>query len=132
MIEPSGISYRAVKEADVKLGDRVLVTGAGIIGLLAVEWAKARGARYVALTEINEKNCYCKELSPADGVFNAKDPEIAEKLVEATGGKFDKIIECTAVAESVNLGIKTVRHSGTIILVGVGNKELPLMTFQLY
>src|SRR5690554_4221638 len=132
MIEPCGIAYKAAKTADIKLGDRILVTGAGIISLLTAAWAKAMGARYVAMTEVNDKRIdAAKRLSEADEVFDARDPEIAEKLKEASRGGFDKILECTASEVSVNLCLDLLKRAGKLVLVGVTYKPLAINTLKV-
>ena len=55
MVEPSAVSLHAINLADIKVGDKVLIIGGGIIGLMAAEFAKLNGATYVALMETNMK-----------------------------------------------------------------------------
>ena len=55
MVEPAAVSLHAVKLADIMVGDKVLIVGGGVIGLLASEFAKKEGATYVCMLETNEK-----------------------------------------------------------------------------
>jgi len=132
MIEPCGIAYKAAARADIKLGDKVLVTGSGIIGLLSAAWAKAMGATYVAMTEVNDKRInLAKKLSEADEIFDAKDPDVVNKLMKASKGGFDKVIECTAAEPAVNLAIDVLKYGGKMIFVGVTYKKVPFNALNL-
>ena len=54
MVEPSAVGLHAVHLADIKIGEKVLVIGGGIIGLVSAMFAKMEGASYVALSETND------------------------------------------------------------------------------
>jgi L-iditol 2-dehydrogenase len=132
LIEPCGIAYKALRKADISLGDKVLVTGTGIIGLLSAAWARSMGATYIAMTEVNDKRIKAAErISEADEIFDAKDPNINDKLKEATAGGFDKVIECTAAEPAVNLGLDLLKYGGKLILVGVSYKKIPMDTLKI-
>ena len=79
MIEPASVALRAANISNLKKGERALVLGGGIIGLLTAYFLKLKGASYVALTETNpargEKSV---KLGVADEWFNAMDPKITE------------------------------------------------------
>ena len=120
MVEPSAVSLHAVNLADVKVGDRVLVVGAGIIGLMAAEFAKKDGASYVAMVEVNPKRGETsKSYGFVDEYFDAKDEKVIENLMVASQGGFDKVIECCGNGAAVSESIMAVKPGGTIVLVGV-------------
>ena len=54
MIEPVDVAVRALRRGELQKGERVLVLGAGNIGLLVVQAARAMGAGYVAVTDLVE------------------------------------------------------------------------------
>ena len=54
MVEPAAVALRAANISGIKKGDKTLVIGGGIIGLLTALFLKLKGASYVALTETNE------------------------------------------------------------------------------
>lgn len=132
MIEPCGIAYKAARKAGIQLGDKVLVEGAGIIGLLSAEWAKAMGAAYVALTEVNEKRIEAVgKLVDGIEVFDGKAENISEILKTASQGGFDKVIECTAVPSAVNLGLEVLNAGGKLIFVGVTYEKVPIDALKM-
>lgn len=120
MVEPSAVSLHAVNLADVKVGDRVLVIGAGIIGLMAAEFAKLDGASYVGLVEVNPKRGEkAKRYGFVDEYFDGKDEKLVEKLMGVSLGGFDKVIECCGNSAAVSEAIMAVKPGGTVVLVGV-------------
>lgn len=130
MIEPSAVSLHAVSLANIKVGSKVLVIGAGIIGDMAIEFSKLNGASYVAVLETNklrgEKAC---KVGVADEYFNALDEKTVENLLKASNGGFDVVIECCGNSAAVSEAMLTVRPGGTIVLVGVslGPVTVPLV-----
>ena len=132
MIEPCAIAYKAAKIANIQLGDKVLIEGAGIIGLLSAEWAKAMGATYVAVTEVNDQRIdVLKNLLNGMEVFDAKAENIGEQLTTASQGGFDKVIECTAVPGAVNLGLEVLKQGGKLIFVGITYQQVPFDALKM-
>lgn len=119
-IEPATVGLHAVRRAAVTAGDKVLVNGAGPIGLLAAMWCKVAGAAYVAISEPNPFRAQ-KALSYGDvtDVFDPTIPDVAEKMMSAAGGGFDKAIDCVGVPSSLKLAAETLIYGdGKIIIVG--------------
>ena len=125
MVEPSAVSLHAVNLADIKVGDRVLIVGAGIIGLMAAEFAKLDGASYIAMIEVNSaRGEKSKKYGFVNEYFDAKDEKVLEKLVVASNGGFDKVIECCGNSAAVSEAIMAVRPGGTVVLVGVSTAPI--------
>ncbi len=125
MVEPSAVSLHAVNLADIKVGDKVLVIGAGIIGLMACEFAKISGAGYIAVLEANKnRGKKATTVGKADEFFDATDPQIIEKLKTRTEGGFDVVIECCGNEAAVTEAVMSVRQGGTVVLVGVSVKPV--------
>lgn len=122
LIEPVGVSFRSVRLAGVKAGDRVLVTGGGIIGSACARFAKMQGASFVALTEINlPKGNAAVERGDADAAFDANDKELLPKLIGANmGNAYDVTFECSGDGMALNTCIMTTKTAGTVMVVGIG------------
>ena len=130
MVEPAAVSLHAINLADIKVGDKVLIIGGGIIGLMAAEFAKLNGATYVALMETNMKRGKkAMKYGKVNEVYNATNPDVIEKAVKKTNGGFDKVIECCGNKYAISEAIMTVKPGGTIVLVGVslGTVDIPLV-----
>lgn len=129
MVEPSAVSLHGVNLANVKIGDKVLIIGGGIIGLMAAEFAKLNGASYVALMETNPKRGEKSvKYGKVDEYFNALEEGIIEKLFAKTNGGFDKVIECCGNGPAVSEAIMAVKPGGTIVLVGVSLGPITIPT----
>jgi len=132
MLEPAAVTLRAVRVIDVQPGDTVLVAGGGIIGLLAAAWAKAAGASYIALTEANPlRGENALKMGDVDAYFDARDEQVVPKLMQASGGGFDKFIECVGVAPSVNTGLAALKNGGDCLLAGVSYVPLAISTILM-
>lgn len=120
MIEPTSVSLHAVNLANINEDSKVLIIGAGIIGLMCAEFAKLKGAKYVAIVETNEKRGKkALEYGKVDEYYNALEEKTIPTLVEKTNGGFDVVFECCGNAPAVTEAIMTIKPGGTIILVGV-------------
>ena len=122
MIEPVCISYHGVNMGKVNENSNVLITGGGAIGLFAAACAKAKGAKYVALTEANPGRIkIAEEAGFVDEVFNALDPEIAEKVKGKVPAGFDVSIECSGNTAAANLALWSLKKGGDLVVLAVGN-----------
>jgi L-iditol 2-dehydrogenase len=84
-VEPTNCCLKAVKKAQIKAGQTVLITGAGPIGLMFIMLVKHFGARAISTDLLPSR--VEKALSVgADAAFDARDPEIAEKIQAMTDG----------------------------------------------
>lgn len=129
MVEPAAVSLHAINLADIKVGDKVLIIGGGIIGLMAAEFAKLNGATYVALMETNPKRGEKSvKYGKVDEYFNALEEGIVDKLFAKTNGGFDKVIECCGNGPAVSEAIMAVKPGGTIVLVGVSLGPITIPT----
>lgn len=125
IIEPLCISYHGVKRAGVKGGDKVLIVGAGTIGILAAVAAKQKGAEVYIADVSQVKLDYAREFG-VDGVVLADGPEAYERAVkEITGGNgFDVTIEAVGLPSTFQNCIDAAAFGGNVVLIGIGKKNL--------
>lgn len=120
MIEPTAVALHAIHLADIKVGDKVLVVGAGIIGMLSAMFAGMEGASYVAVSEANvPRGKKAFRLGVADRMYDAKDTKMLNKMRYDTIDGFDVVIECCGNSPAVSSAIAAVKPGGTVVLVGV-------------
>ena len=136
MVEPASVSFRAVNISGIKKGDKVLVIGGGIIGLLCALFFKLRGASYVALSETNPlRGKKAVTLGVADEFFNALDPNTPKKLMSKTneGKGFDIVADCVGNTPSLSSAITYTKPNGNLIMVGIslGTVNVPLVSATL-
>jgi threonine dehydrogenase-like Zn-dependent dehydrogenase len=129
IIEPAAVALHAIRQAGIKAGDRVLITGGGPIGLLCAAWVKISGS-YIALTEINaSRRIFAHELGDIDAAFDAADPKLASTLKKAAKNAFDIAIETSGSAGGMNTAISALKRRGTLVLCGLSlhPQALPTM-----
>ncbi|TCI98649.1 zinc-binding dehydrogenase [Aeromicrobium sp. IC_218] len=118
MVEPTAVTYHAVKRTKQPLGAIVVVQGAGPIGLLAAQHARHAGAGRLVVIEPNEQRRAAAEALGFTEVFAPGD-EVAAHLAEITDGLgADVLYECTGVAALLQPSAAMVRRGGTLSLLG--------------
>ena len=130
LIDPLMVAYHAVQKADIKLLDKVLVVGTGIIGQMIGELVKKRGASYVAVSKVNDiKIRKAKELGIFDDYFDGTDPNVTNVLKEASGGGFDVAFEAVGLGSTVDECIDAVKPGGKVVMIG--NSVTPKVEFNM-
>jgi L-iditol 2-dehydrogenase len=121
LVEPLSVGVWACRKARVGPGSRVLVAGAGPIGLLCLQAAKAFGATYVAISDVNPRRLeLARELGASEAV-NASETSLADAAIEP-----DVLLECSGNPAAIGAAIRAVRRAGRVVLVGMGGDEIPL------
>lgn len=125
LLEPLSVGISACQRADVHLGSRVLIAGAGPIGVILVQTARAFGASEVFVTDIDPAR---RELALRFGATRAIDPR-AENVADLG---VDAFIDASGAPAAVRDGVGAVRPAGRAILVGLGadDMELPVSLIQ--
>lgn len=124
-IEPFCISYHGVSRAEVKAGDKVLVVGAGTIGVLAAVAAKAKGA-WVYISDVSAGKLEMAKEFGVDGIILNDSPESFDKAArEITGGNgFDVTIEAVGLPSTFQNCIDAACFGGKVVIIGVGKQNL--------
>lgn len=142
LLEPLSVALAAIERSEVKLGDAVLICGAGPIGLVSLLCAKAAGAEPIVITDIDPGRLeFAKSLVEGKpGTVKTyqiprggqKSEENAAAIVEVFGGlEPDVCLECTGVESSIATGIFAVRFGGKVFMVGVGKTEMKFPFMRL-
>jgi threonine dehydrogenase-like Zn-dependent dehydrogenase len=119
MIEFLAIGAHAARRAAPRPGDRVLVVGAGPIGMGCMLFSKLRGANVTGLDMRGDRLAFCAEALKVENVVVA-DANARLALAELTGGDmFDIVIDATGNATAMNAGFEFVCHGGVYTLVSV-------------
>lgn len=139
MVEPVAVAVRAVKEGAVGPGSRVLVLGAGNIGLLAVQVARAYGASRVAVTDVVPARL---ELARRIGFDEAID--VRDGFPAQLERQFDAVIDGVGLESTVRDALTASGRGGRIVIYGVPagdisfplkvafSKDVRLITSRLY
>lgn len=129
MLEPLSCAVHACRRAQVTVGQKVLVCGAGPIGLLNLLTAKAMGASQVCVTDISSSRLEFSRKVGADFailVDTKESQSLVTKIHEALGGAPDVTIECSGAESSTTLSILATKTGGVVVLVGLGPREVTI------
>ena len=140
MVEPVAVAVRALEQGKMKPGDRVLVFGAGNIGLLLIQVAKALGAGRVVVTDLVESKVELARSLGVDEAINVREGFPASSLEK----QFDVVIDGVGNEESVRNALTACGRGGRIVVYGVPpgditfplkvafSKDVTLATSRLY
>ena len=145
MIEPLAVTVHAAKRFPELEGSKVVVLGAGPIGILLAQSCKALGAAQVMVTDVSDYRLELAKECGADFVYNTLNKDFGEAMIESFGpDKADVIYDCAGNDITMGQAIKYARKGSTIILVAVFGKtatvdlavlndhELDLNTTMMY
>ncbi|CAM3086310.1 zinc-dependent alcohol dehydrogenase [Paracoccus nototheniae] len=123
-------TYKGLKVTDAKPGDWVLVSGAGGLGHLAIQYAKAMGFQVCAVDIDDEKLTHATALG-ADLVVNAKSEDAIEAVRNGTDGGAHGVLITAPSLTAFHQGIAMTRKRGTCALVGLPAGEFPVPLFDV-
>lgn len=126
LVEPLSVGVWACQKANVRLGTRVLVTGAGPVGVMAALVARANGASEVTVSDTNPRRL----AKAADLGFATVDPSAVSLPDVVTA---EVLLECSGAAPAIDAGIRSIAPAGTVVLVGMSPStmvELPVGVIQ--
>ncbi len=125
IFDPLGNAVHTVMTAGVS-GKNVLVTGVGIIGLMAVSVARAAGASKIFATDLDDNRLKVAQEIGADHVFDARSkwvPEV-EKLTAGLGA--DVLLEMSGNGTAIRQGFSALAGGGVAALLGLPGKEIEM------
>lgn len=121
LIEPLSVGLWATRKAGVSPGSRVLITGAGPIGLVNVQCAAAYGATQIIVSDVNDHRlALARELGATDVV------DVREESVPQAAAGVDVLLECSGNAAATADGIRALRPNGRAVLVGMGGDTVTI------
>lgn len=120
LIEPLSVAVWANHKAGTTAGTRLLVTGAGPVGLLVAAVARAEGAAEVTVSDVDPHRLRLASTYGATRVVDGRDPQ------GLAGIEVDALIECSGATSAVTTGLHAVRGGGAAVLVGMGAGEITL------
>jgi len=133
LVEPLAVGIHAVRIANVKAGSRVMVIGAGPIGLAVALWCRFVGAREVIVSEVAKTRAALAKTMGATAVIHPDLESGAEGLLQqfsdAAGGAPDVIFECVGAPGLLQQCIEMAPHHGKIIPVGVCEQPDAIIPF---
>lgn len=124
LLEPLSVGVWACRKGDVGPGSRVLITGAGPIGLVCVQVARACGASEIIVADLNEDRlAIATELGATRTITSGR-----QSIADGYAGRPapEVLLECSGHPGATGDGIRALAPAGRAVLVGMGGDELPL------
>lgn len=129
--EPAAVVLHAVRRAGISLGDTVVITGMGPIGLLAGQCAKAAGAAAVYGVELSEARRKSGLELGFTEVFNPAEQDVAAEIKKRTDGiGCHMAIDCNGSNETMRICLDSTRGSATIICPGHGSNLMNIGSME--
>jgi len=127
MLEAVSVALHAVRVSEMKGGETVLVIGAGMIGLLTLQAARAGGASRVLVADIDRSRLQTAEKIGADETMLLSGAELTKEIYRRTDGRgVDLVLEAVGRDETIAAGIASVRKGGTVTLIGNISPEVKI------
>jgi threonine 3-dehydrogenase len=119
--DPLGNAVHTVMEAGVS-AQNVLITGVGIIGLMAVTVARAAGASRIFVTDVDPRRLAIAKQLGATEAFDGREAGWVEYVKKNTHNGVDVLLEMSGAAPAINAGFSALRPGGTAALLGIPSK----------
>jgi alcohol dehydrogenase, propanol-preferring len=122
-------TYKGLKESGVRAGEWVVISGAGGLGHVAIQYAKAMGM-HVAVVELgSEKTAFARKLG-AEIAIDAKKQDPPSEIQRQIGGAHGVLVTAVSTA-AFKQAIGMLRRRGTCVLVGIPAGEFPIPIFDV-
>lgn len=131
LIEAVSVAVHAAAVTPIRLGDTAVIVGAGMIGLLSLQAARAAGATRIIAVDLNDKRLETARMLGATDILRGDQVDVPAAIGEMTDGRgADIAFEVVGVTATVKTAIESVRKGGAVTLVGNVSPtiELPLQS----
>jgi (R,R)-butanediol dehydrogenase/meso-butanediol dehydrogenase/diacetyl reductase len=130
IIEPLAVALHGVNLSGLQMGDKVLVLGAGPIGLAVAFWARRLGAGRVVVQDVTDfQQERALGMGASDFIVDRDHP--VEASDRALGGKADIVFECVGIPGLIAQAVEQVRVKGTILLLGLCTRPDTFNSFAM-
>ena len=131
----SGLTaFTAIKKANAKPEQFLVIVGAGGLGLMGIQIAKAITKSTIICVDLDDNKLAAAKKMGADHTINSKDPDTAQKIISICNNKgAECVIDFVNTPPTVKMGLAVLRKRGNLILVGLfgGSAEIVLPTIPL-
>ena len=132
LAEPTAVAVRAARIGGIKIGDKVAVIGAGIIGLLCLQAALLSGASEVYVIEPVKSRRDVAHRLGSTAEFDPAETAPVEAIKDLTGGLgADVVLEAGGNATTMSMAPQLVRKGGCAVILGLHNEPIPMNLFPV-
>lgn len=119
LVEPLAVGLNAVRRARLQPGDRVLIIGAGPVGLAVAMWCRFFGAHHIVVSDLVSKRAEAAADFGATAAINAARENVQSRFEAIAGGPPDVLFDCVGVPGSLQLTIDQAPPDARIVVVGL-------------
>ena len=119
LVEPLAVGLNAAEKARLAPDDRVLVVGAGPVGLAVALWCRVLGVRNIAASDLVESRAERALAFGASAAIDAARGDVARRAAEALGGPPGVVFDCVGVPGSLQLAIDYAPPDARVVVVGL-------------
>ena len=131
LLEPLAVGMHAVERAAPRPGNRVLILGAGCIGLMTLAACLARGIENAAIADLYDNRLEMAEKIGVKTSINSLKEDLQDRCAELTQGKgYDVVFETAGSQKTASLSADLVKRGGRIVMVGNIFGETPFNFFK--
>lgn len=131
LTEPCAIAVHAVRRSSFRVGDQVVVMGAGPIGLLTQQVLQAGGARAVYVSEPAPGRAEAARKLGATEVFDPITTDVVSRVVELSDGLGVPLaFDCAAAKPTLQQGLEMVKRGGQVTVISMAWEDVPLLTVE--
>lgn len=129
-VEPAAVALRAVRRSEIRIGDRVVVFGAGPIGLLVVMMLRAAGAGHITVVEPSPARRAKALAIGADLGVNPREEALEEIFASDLPPPFHAF-DCVGASAIVDQAIRILKPQGRLTVVGVAQEKVQFRSTDL-
>jgi L-iditol 2-dehydrogenase len=119
LVEAVSVAVHGISLTPIALEDTVVIVGAGMIGLLALQAARLAGAEKVFVVDLDDTRLELARSLGATQTFNSRGTDVVPQIMEQTMGRgADAALECVGSTMPVKLALDSVRKGGVVTLIG--------------
>ncbi|PAQ14067.1 butanediol dehydrogenase [Bacillaceae bacterium SAOS 7] len=131
LVEPTAVALHAVRQSQLKVGDKVAVFGVGPIGLLTIMAAQAAGASEIYAVDVSPERLEKATQVGATHTINAIEENSVEKILALSAGGVDIAYEVAGAEVTLANALSTVKKSGEVMVVSIIPEPVKVDILQL-
>ncbi|WP_100401332.1 2,3-butanediol dehydrogenase [Bacillus sp. FJAT-42315] len=131
LVEPTAVALHAVRQSQLKVGDKVAVFGVGPIGLLTIMAAQAAGASEIYAVDVSPERLEKATTVGATHTINAIEENSVEKILALSAGGVDIAYEVAGAEVTLANALSTVKKKGEVMVVSIIPEPVKVDILQL-
>jgi (R,R)-butanediol dehydrogenase/meso-butanediol dehydrogenase/diacetyl reductase len=129
LVEPLAVALHGIHRSSLQVGDKVVILGAGPIGLATAFWARRAGAKQVVITDLNRFQEERAMVMGATDFVSGEEDHVAQ-ADRILGGKADIVFECVGVPGMIAQAVEHIRIHGEVLVQGLCTRPDSFIPFK--